>query len=502
MKIILILIFLLAIFLRFIYFPQNIYFGFDQARDAFMSQEILEGDLKVVGPPTGVEGWFHGPLYYYIYAPIYQISSGNPEYVAAFLRISNALGILLVFLIGLVIFNKWVGVISAFLFAVSFEQTQYALYFNHPSLAVLTVILFYLGLSLLIFKKKQKGLIVALLGLGLSLQFEFVLIYLFLIFVLILFLFRKSIPKINKQNIILAITFFLFSTLTFILVEIKFNFRSVSIFLSLVSSTKSNQYEINKILGNIYLISQRLINDNIISNSIGIILIGLLIILIFKSPNIRLKLLFLLIWFISGILPFLNNKSSTPLYYYSVGASVSLLIFYAFIIQKIFTRNKIIALVLLIIPVISNIYLITTNNKYGSIATINVQSGMLLSDEKKVIDYIYNNSLGNPFAVNAISMPLNINTTWSYLFEWYGMQKYGFIPIWGGDTASGYPGNLKIVSSRSTLPKHQFLIVEPSRGIRPALIENMLREENYFTKIIREERIGEFIVQTRETGIQ
>lgn len=498
MKKLLIFIFLLAIILRFLYFPNNIYFGFDQARDAFISQEILKGDFKIVGPPTGIDGWFHGPLYYYLYAPIYQISSGNPEFVAAFLRIANALGIFLVFLIGLVIFNKWTGLIAAFLFAISFEQTQYALYFNHPSLAVLTVLIYYLGLGLLFFKNDQRGLILVFLGLGLSLQFEFVLIYLFLISIIMFLVFRKYSPKISRRNIILAVIASLITSATFIVAEIKFNFRSVSIFFSLLSSTKNSHYELDKIFGNIYLISQRLINDNIINYSVGIALLFLLIYLIFKIPQLRFKFIFLLIWFLSGALPFLNNKSQTPLYYYSVGASVSILIFYAYIIQNIFTKSKFIALLLLIIPILSNIYLIINNNKYGSMATINVQSGMLLSDEKKVLDYIYKKSSEKPFAINAISMPLNVNTTWSYLFEWYGNDKYRYLPIWGGNAASGYPGDLEVVKTRSSLPIQQFLIIEPTRGIRSALIENMKQEENYFTKIINEEKIGEFVVQTRE----
>ncbi|MBS3118175.1 hypothetical protein J4417_00650, partial [Candidatus Woesearchaeota archaeon] len=64
------IIFVLALTLRFLYFPNNIYFGFDQARDAFASLEIVFGEFRVVGPPTSVDGWFHGPLYYYLYAPL------------------------------------------------------------------------------------------------------------------------------------------------------------------------------------------------------------------------------------------------------------------------------------------------------------------------------------------------------------------------------------------------------------------------------------------------
>jgi hypothetical protein len=57
------LIISLALFLRLNNLGR-ISFSYDQARDAFFAQDILNGDLKIVGPPTDIQGVFHGPLYY------------------------------------------------------------------------------------------------------------------------------------------------------------------------------------------------------------------------------------------------------------------------------------------------------------------------------------------------------------------------------------------------------------------------------------------------------
>ena len=46
-------IFLLGYFLRVMYLPKNILtFGYDQARDAIMAQQIVQGDIKIQGPPS------------------------------------------------------------------------------------------------------------------------------------------------------------------------------------------------------------------------------------------------------------------------------------------------------------------------------------------------------------------------------------------------------------------------------------------------------------------
>ena len=159
----LLIIFILALVVRFFSFPNNIYFGFDQARDGFAALDLISGNLKLIGPPTSIEGLFHGVAYYYLIAPIYFFAHGSPVVVAAFLRVLNATGVLLMFYLGMILFNKKVGLIAALLYAVSFEETQFAIYMGNPAPAVWSVGLTYLGLALVVFRKKKLGLTASLI---------------------------------------------------------------------------------------------------------------------------------------------------------------------------------------------------------------------------------------------------------------------------------------------------------------------------------------------------
>jgi 4-amino-4-deoxy-L-arabinose transferase-like glycosyltransferase len=499
---IVIVIFALALVIRFLYFPNNIYFGYDQARDAFVVQELLQGNLRLVGPTTLIDGLFHGPLYYYIFAPIYFLSQGNPELVSAFLRIFNSVGVITVFLIGLIMFGRKTALLAAFLYAVSFEQTQFAIYLNHPSLAVQAVLLYYLGLSLLLFRKKWWGLWIALIGLGLSVQFEFPLIYLFVSFVLMLGglgLGGKQLPPLTLKQILLSAASFLVIMASFILAEIKFHFKGVEtliygILLHTGSGTKADVWN------NLVIIYSRFIEDSLSFYIPGLIGLGIFFIalfLIWKKYELK-KTVFLLIWFGVGLIPYIGNTASIPLYYYSGAASVAAIIFVSFLLIKLSEKYVWLSSLIVLLIVISNLVQIQKFNPYGTIPSINVQSGMLWSDQKKVIDYLYQNSAGKPFAVNALSVPLNVNMVWSYVLEQYGGQKYGYLPVWGGDAAEGYYGHLTIEKARSTLPEKQYLILEPIRGIEQYMIDDFINQENIFTKVVEEKQFGLIKVQIRK----
>lgn len=491
-------ILILAVLIRFLYFPDNVYFGYDQARDAFISQSILMGDLKIVGPPTSVPGLFHGPLYYYIFAPIYFIAGGNPEAVSAFLRVVNAVGVLIVFFIGSAIFNRKVGLMSALLFAFSFEQTQFAIYLNHPSLAVISVLIFYLGLALLFFKNYQKGFLISVVGLGLSLQFEMAEAYLILTFLLMLIIFRSKLKLVSKKNYLISALSFLAIILTFVISEVKFKFQNLTTILSIFSGSSKN----TPLFQNLQLINFRTLNDNLVSfEQVTFIVVALLLLGLFLNlyrGKFRMELIFLIIWFFSGNIPYYKDTAELPLYYHIAGSTAALLVFTGFLIFQLSKYSKLFPL-LLLIPIISNLSLITTLNPKGSIPAINVQSGMLLSDQKKVLDYMYTKADGKEFSVYGLTMPLYINMTWAYLFEWYGKRTYGYLPIWGGENASGYYGNLKVEKANSKLPETRFFVMEPTRGIPAYFIEGFKTEENVFTNVLEERNFGEIIVQLRKS---
>ena len=146
------LILIAGLFIRFLYFPGNVQFAYDQARDAFISLDIMKGDFKLIGPPSNFNSNInHGPLFYYIAGPIYEISQKDPAGLSIFLRLYNLLGVIIIFYIGKTLFNKSTGFIAGFLFAISFEQSQYAIFMSHPTMAVITVLIFYLGFAKLLF---------------------------------------------------------------------------------------------------------------------------------------------------------------------------------------------------------------------------------------------------------------------------------------------------------------------------------------------------------------
>lgn len=485
-------IFGLAVLVRFLYFNENVYFAFDQARDSFFALNILKGDVRLVGPPSAAStNLFAGPLSLYIYSLIYVIFGKNPETLSVFFRIYNALGVFLVYFIANKLFGKKVAILSTILFAISYEQSQYSLFMSHQPLAVLPVLVFYLGLVLFIFDKNKNGLIVSMLGLGIAIQFHYVYLLLIPIFFLVLIFFRKNVPKLNIRYIVISISTFLIGILTYIISEIKFDFQTVRGLGSLGtgSAVRINEslFALNRFFHDTFLANYKLTPGIIVLLAGGFIYFA-------KKETDKKKGLFLLFWFVGGLMPYLLSGTSS--YYYSAGASVSLLILFSYIVFEINKRIPILSLVLIGVVIFNNLNLLISINKNGPNKDIVIQPGMVLKNEKAVIDYIYKNSHEN-FSVKSLGIPLMVNTTWSYLFEWYGKEKYGFVPIWTEKSAEGFPGNLKFETKRSDLPNTQFVIIEPLIGMQGRDIEDFFREESYFTKVIEEKKFETITVQKR-----
>ncbi len=496
----LIFIFILSLILRFLYFPDNIYFGFDQARDAYQALSILQGDFKIIGPPTTFTGLNHGVLHWYILAPFYGLFK-NPEVISAVFRIFNGLGVFLIFYLGKTLFDKKVGLIAAILYAVSFEQSQFAIYLGNPTLASLSVPLMYLGLALVIFARKSWGLPLAFLGLGFSIQFQFALFYLIAPVLLILILFKKYFLKISLKIWGISVLALIFSLSSFILAEFKYQFRTLHALINLINFSRSKNFV--DIANTYYFEISQMIKYNISGNlKIDLIVFSALIIsfiFFIRKKEIQEKLKFLSIWFFSLFLIFYMGGGvnepwrNIPLYYPNVGVSVALLLYIAFLLGKSRFSG-----ILIIIIVLINLSLIYNFNPKGSMAEINAQQGMLFSDEKKILDYLYQGSGNQLFTVKAVTMPFDINTTWSYLFEFYGKEKYGYVPLWNGKTAPGYPGNLTVQEAQEGLPAKRYVIIEPLRGVPQHLVDDFLKVEGYFTNVTEQEKIGDFIIQKRE----
>ncbi|MDD2823007.1 MAG: glycosyltransferase family 39 protein [Candidatus Daviesbacteria bacterium] len=493
------LIFLLAVIIRFLYFPNNVYFGYDQARDAYTVQEILSGQLKIVGPPSADGVFHHGVLYYYIFAFFYFISGGDPAAVAAFLRIFNAMGVFILYPIVVILFGEIAAFSAIILYAVSYEQTQFSLFLNHPSLVVISVLFFFFGLANWIFRKKNWGFWIALLGMGFSIQFQFIEVQLIPVFILFLIVFRKKIRLRFNKSLLIGMLAFILPLSTYIISEIIHRFFvSKQILNFFYNHEKASSVSISFSKFSFFI--TRHIHDNLISNNIGSIILAVILLFLFIKFIFKSKykeyLLFILVWFAGGFLIYFFTDNDA--YYYNTGTSLALLIFVSFLVSKLYIFRKWLAFLILILIFFSNVFLITKNNPFGPNERINPQKGLTLEDEKRIVDFIYQKASDKAFSVNALTMPYNVNTTWSYLFEWYGKKRYGYVPVWGGDAASGYYGSLKVNTARSTLPQKRFLIIEPKEGIPLYLVTSFLENESIYSTVKEKHKVGTMEVWVQE----
>lgn len=62
----------LSLVVRLVDIKNVLFFTWDNGRDFFAIQKIAQGDITLIGPTTGLQGWFLGPFWYYLRIP-------NPE---------------------------------------------------------------------------------------------------------------------------------------------------------------------------------------------------------------------------------------------------------------------------------------------------------------------------------------------------------------------------------------------------------------------------------------
>ena len=494
------LIFLFAYFLRVMHLPQNILtFGYDQARDAVNALQILSGDIKIQGPPASTPGLYHGVFYYYVLAAGYAFGSNpvNAAYLIAFL---NALTVFVIFYLGYLISGKkyFAGLSAAFLFAVSFESTQYATWLSNPTIAVLTVPVFYLGLWLWLKEKNKWGTLLAALGLGLSIQAEVFLVYHLVPLAVWLWISRKNILK--KEFLIFASTF-LISVSTMILNEIKFGFRSLEGIRQLALAADAN-LAYAKSVGD-YLILYlnqigRIFAFNSYPGNVGyggvlVIVLGI----IGMGELVRLKKMtgasFVSLWLFSHLSVVTVGGTSTPFLMVGIGPAVSIAL--ALFLLKIWEKKyKYLVLALLAVFTYGNLSMILRENKNGS-TLFAIQKDMILSKELAAVDFTYARASGNPFTLNSVNSPLWINIVWSYLYNWYGESKYGYVPEYHGRSQIGQVTALPEIAKRSD---PYFLILEPMGGIPEKYLVETLGEEDLYSAVAGEKYFGELRVQERE----
>lgn len=139
----LILIIILASFLRLYRISDYMEFLGDQGRDVTIIEDFLKnGNFFFIGPQTSIGNMYLGPYFYYLISPALLLSNFNPIGPAIFISFLNIFTIFTIYFIGKKWFNKSVGLISSFFFTISPVVIKYSNFIWNPNIMPLFSLLF------------------------------------------------------------------------------------------------------------------------------------------------------------------------------------------------------------------------------------------------------------------------------------------------------------------------------------------------------------------------
>ncbi len=489
----LLLIILIGLILRYVFIPFGaLTFSYDQGRDAFIVREILAGDFKIQGPPSSTPGLYHGVFYYYLLAPFYFLGLGNPIYPVFGLAVLNCLGILLMYYFARELnFSRPISLTLALFYAFSFEQSQYAVWLSNPSYAALTVPLYYYFL----FKSRGQNRwspLLAGLFLGLSIQADIFLAY--HIFPLLILFIIRTIP-FTKQLLAKFITGLLIGILPLVIAQFKFGFTGFVAVRNLLLPSGINQTKALFTDTALIYLNQltRTFALNLFPIQIflgglaGICLVFWFIRHVIDTPQKNILLAYLF----SSLIAFPYGGVATPFVHVGIGFVIYLILGY--FLSAILKRRFLFLIVITLITV-GNLLAIFKNNPSGQ-TIFALQPDLTIKNETAAIDFIYRSENGTRFSLNSITSPLHINTSWSYLFNWYGESKYGYLPYWHGHDQIGLLGN-NLQKTPADVTDY-YLIIDPPEPNFVRFIQPGIEEENGFSKLEAEYNFGKIRVQKR-----
>lgn len=114
------LILTVLFFFRFFNLPERLGFGWDQERDARAAMDIIRGNLTLIGPRVqGPAGFFLPPYFFYLMAPFYKLTGGNPSAMTIFVGFWAILFTSVTYFVLTKVFSRKVALIFLAIWAVN-----------------------------------------------------------------------------------------------------------------------------------------------------------------------------------------------------------------------------------------------------------------------------------------------------------------------------------------------------------------------------------------------
>lgn len=419
----------------------NILFLFDNGRDLlYVKKIVIDHKLTLIGPSSGgLQGYFHGVLWYYLLTIPFVLGKGNPTTFTLFMATMSSFSILVTFFVMKKISNVFAAIIAATIFAFAVFSVSTSKFIWNPYPIVWLMPLYFFSLFAFVRKKIYALPLCAAIA-GLIFHFEAIYgvsLLPVLIILFIIYIFQRIEYKRKITNILISLFLFLiplFPTLAF---DLRHNFLiSTTLTKTLVEGgenlshstsekQKSLSERISLRLDDLYNYSIQSITPNKYINLLflGSLLFGLYYMIKHKYVD---GLKFVTLCIFSIVLPFfvfLNLKYAVWGYYWIGNPPLyALLLSYilGFVIikynhyQAYFTYAVIILLAILLNPFR---YIAPWQN-----GEIN-QGADNLSTQLNIVNTIYADAKGNNFSAYVLTPPV-YDYVYRYLF-WYRGQQLG-----------------------------------------------------------------------------
>lgn len=390
----------------------NFLFLKDQGRDMLAVKSIvIDKKPTLIGPYTGLQAVFQGPIYYYLLAIPFAVFRGDPWGIMFLLMIASLVGIVIGYRIG--------GGITAFLFATSPSLAAAATFFWSPFFVIPIVSGYVFFLFSWIRDGTKKSFLWLSISLALLYHFELAFAVPWTIVSFFIFWYVAKTRGIAWYPFLLILTI-LVSISPLFLFDVRHDFlTSRSIVRLATGNTQglaSSLEPYDKIIRDHIVSFVSSINASFFTNASIAGLTSLVLIVtgiwyIAYGKRLEIKLLFVmpvLLWVMYLLYPF-------QLYsWYLVG----LFPIYMILLGYGLSQHKILAIGLMVIlSIFTAQKLINLYSSTDSGGTAKIQGKL------EAIGAIYKDARGTPFNV-LVFTPVVLTDAYDYLFWW----KYGAVP--------------------------------------------------------------------------
>jgi len=421
-----IIIFFIAFGLRIYTLNENLFFGWEQGRDALIVQEILSGQkLTLIGPKTDIEGVFHGAFYYYLLAIPYLLGKGNPLIAAYFWTFIQALGAVVIFFIAKNELRPITRAGASLIYAFSFQGIVFSRWLSNPSLCLPLTVFFLYNLKE---KFEKNNFFLAIIFWGLIFHLE--LIAALFLFPVLVYYFLKSLKNLKPRIIAQTVFLLLFIFSPYFIFDLRHDHLLFKGFLNLLGGAKEAQLNVWNFLKDLVIVFQREFSLSMIPKFpflVKFIFLTGIICLFWERKKYLGKLIFL--GLISPFLLIIVVKT-IPMSQTLIASLPFFYLFCAVIIEKIldFKRLYFLGIGLILFIIFSNFLYYQETIPQNKNLFFHAYQYTFLGDQKRILDFIYKEADGQNFSFNYYSFPYWLPHGWNYHFSWYGKEKYGYLP--------------------------------------------------------------------------